>query len=96
MQVPAEEFSVYHTSATATQTTTIKPLNGPSIAIVVSAPSSAVVKHTAEGGPTQSNEVRKGQVYFIPAHTSVEYTAGVEVWCAFYDDQQTEQTGPMK
>lgn len=98
-QVPAEEFSVYHTSSEATDSTTVKPLNGPSIAIVTSAPtSSATIKHSSAsaGDSTQSLDIKKGQVYFIPAHTNVEYSAGVEVWCAFYDDQEQSQTGPMK
>lgn len=91
-QVPAEEFSLYHIDG-ENASTTIKPLNGPTIAILTSVASSGKMTDKTTG---KSWDVKKGQVYFIGAHTEVEYGPGVEAWAAFYDDQDREQTGDMK
>lgn len=92
-KVPAEEFSLYHIVGT-TDSTSTSPLNGPSIAIVTSVPSSG--GHVTDKTTGTSVDVKKGQVYFVGAGTEVEYGPGVEVWAAFYDDQNREQTGDMK
>lgn len=91
-QVPAEEFSLYHIDE-ENALTTIKPLNGPTIAILTSVASFGKMTDKTTG---KSWDVKKGQVYFIGAHTEVEYGPGVEAWAAFYDDQDREQTGDMK
>ncbi|KAJ9120291.1 hypothetical protein QFC22_003191 [Naganishia vaughanmartiniae] len=97
--VPAEEFSLYHIAGSSSASTTIKPLNGPTIAILTSVPSSGTGIMTEKingGGAGKTIEVKKGQVYFIAAGTTVEFGSGVEAWAAFYDDQAREQTGDMK
>jgi mannose-6-phosphate isomerase class I len=93
-QVPAEEFSLYHVDGKE-ESTTIKPLNGPTIVILTSVPSSGEGK-VSDKTTGKSWPVKKGQVYFIGAHTEVEFGPGVEAWAAFYDDQDREQTGDMK
>ncbi|GHJ84096.1 hypothetical protein NliqN6_0498 [Naganishia liquefaciens] len=92
-QVPAEEFSLFHIVGTDASTT-VAPLNGPAIAIVT-AVSSSGSQITDKTCGTMIN-VKKGQVYFVGAGTEIEYGPGVEVWAAFYDDQNRGQTGNMK
>ncbi|KAJ9094035.1 hypothetical protein QFC21_006136 [Naganishia friedmannii] len=94
-QVPAEEFSLYHVAGSESTSTTIKPLNGPTIAILTSVPSTGTATITDKTA-NKTIEVNKGQVYFVAAGTTVEFGAGVEAWAAFYDDQVREQTGDMK
>lgn len=93
VQVPAEEFSLYHVSPSS-QSTSIKALNGPTVIIITSAPSSGASITEQKDGNDQAAEVevKKGQVYLIGAGTGVKFGEGVEVWGAFWDDQEMGQT----
>ncbi len=88
--MPTEEFSIYHVEPTGD--TTIKPLSGPSVAIVtdLSGPSGTL---SVKGETTIL--LQRGMVFFIGAGAEVQYSEGVEVWSAFFDDKAEEQTGDM-
>ncbi|KAG7529927.1 hypothetical protein FFLO_05332 [Filobasidium floriforme] len=97
-KVPTEEFSLYHVDGDAQKSTTIKPLNGPTVCIVTAVNTTAG-KITQTGTVDDSSaraevdDIKRGQVYLIGAGTEVEFAPGVEVWASFWDDQEQEQSG---
>jgi len=92
-KVPTEAFSIYHVPKSGE--ITILPLTGPSIAIITSTSTSTSSSKITEKGE-QPMDVKEGQVYFIGAGTEWTVGDGVEVWCAFYDDERQDETGKMK
>jgi len=94
LQVPTEEFSLYHVDGNARESTRISPLNGPTVCIVTAVNTTAgKITQTVDGTRTDVEEVKRGQVYLVGAGTEVEYAPGVEVWASFWDDQEQQQSG---
>lgn len=76
---PFEEFSIMRIAGEEK----LQALNGPAIAIVT------------EGSVSLNGESKAeaGSVFFLPAGTDVEFSAGGEVWAAFYDGDENKQVG---
>jgi ethanolamine utilization protein EutQ (cupin superfamily) len=67
---------------------TLKALNGPTIAIVTEGQVSI-----QETGQDTTSPAKTGSVFFIGAGADVEFSAGGEVWAAFYDGDKNSQVG---
>lgn len=80
---PFEEFSILRVSGEET----LKALNGPAIAIITE----GEVAITESG--SKGEKGKTGSVYFIGAGADVDFSAGGEVWAAFYDGDENKQVG---
>ena len=66
----------------------LQALDGPAIAIVTEGEVSI-----QESGQKTDSPAKTGTVYFIGAGADVEFSAGGEVWAAFYDGDKNSQVG---
>jgi mannose-6-phosphate isomerase len=81
---PFEEFSIMRISGEET----LEALNGPAIAIVTEGKVAI-----SEIGQSESAPSEAGTVHFIGAGAKVNFSAGGEVWAAFYDGDKNPQVG---
>lgn len=85
---------MYHVDGDAQKSTTIAPLNGPTVCIITAVNTTeGKITQTVDGTRTDVDEIKRGQVYLIGAGTEVEFAPGVEVWASFWDDQEQGQSG---
>lgn len=70
---------------------TLRALNGPAIAIVTEGKVSITESGSQGGESTEGAEA--GSVFFIGAGADVDFSAGGEVWAAFFDGDENSQVG---
>ena len=66
----------------------LQALDGPAIAIVTEGQVSV-----QETGKKSISPAEAGSVFFIGAGADVQFSAGGEVWAAFYDGDRNSQVG---
>jgi len=66
----------------------LQALDGPAIAIVTEGQVSV-----QETGKKSISPAEAGSVFFIGAGANVQFSAGGEVWAAFYDGDRNSQVG---
>lgn len=81
---PFEEFSIMRIVGEEQ----LQALDGPAIAIVTEGEVSI-----QEVGQKKASSAKAGTVFFIGAGAEVEFSAGGEVWAAFYDGDKNSQVG---
>jgi mannose-6-phosphate isomerase len=81
---PFEEFSIMRIAGEEQ----LQALNGPAIAIVTEGQVSIT-----ETGKDSASPAEAGTVFFIGAGADIEFSAGGEVWAAFYDGDENSQVG---
>lgn len=81
---PFEEFSIMRIAGEEQ----LQALDGPAIAIVTEGQVSV-----QETGKKSISPAEAGSVFFIGAGANVQFSAGGEVWAAFYDGDRNSQVG---
>ena len=81
---PFEEFSIMRIAGEET----LQALDGPAIAIVTEGKVTI-----SEQGQGSSSPSEPGTVHFIGAGADIDFSAGGEVWAAFYDGDKNSQLG---